>query len=117
VDFGFSHCYHLHLSLFPWETASFSERMARACGLMKRAGATSFRPHVHWNRVEPLIENPGLKARDVTDKMVSDYAAGSDGGITTKARRHEERTFSFMTVPIERLHGDLGSSPPRHDAT
>jgi hypothetical protein len=79
VDFGFSHCYHLHISLFPWETASFSERMARACGLMRRAGATSFRPHVHWNRVEPVIENPGLKAQDVTDKMVAGYAAGENG--------------------------------------
>jgi hypothetical protein len=79
VDFGFSHCYHLHLSLFPWEMTSFSERMAKACGLMKRAGATSFRPHVHWNRVEPVVTDPGLRAGDVTEKMVAAYAEGKPG--------------------------------------
>jgi hypothetical protein len=79
MDFGFSHCYHLHLSLFPWETTSFSERLAKAYGLMRRAGATSFRPHVHWNRVEPVITDPGLRVQEVTERMIAEYAGGKEG--------------------------------------
>lgn len=79
MEFGFSHCYHLHLSLFPWETSSFSERLTKAYTLMKRAGATSFRPHVHWNRVEPIITDPGLRVADVTERMIAQYAEGRPG--------------------------------------
>ncbi len=79
MDFGFSHCYHLHLSLFPWETSSFPERLTKAYTLMKQAGATSFRPHVHWNRVEPMILNPGLRVQDVTESMIAEYAEGRPG--------------------------------------
>jgi hypothetical protein len=79
MDFGFSHCYHLHLSLFPWDTSSFRDRLDKAYRLMKKAGAVSFRPHVHWNRVEPVIVNPGIKPHEVTDAMVERYAKGKDG--------------------------------------
>ena len=79
MDFGFSHCYHLHLSLLPWHTGSFSEKLAIAYKMMREAGATSFRPHVHWNRVQPLIFNPELTVRDVTDGMIEEYVSGTKG--------------------------------------
>jgi hypothetical protein len=79
MDFGFSHCYHLHLSLFPWEDLSFTGRLDKAYGLMKRAGAVSFRPHVHWNRVEPLIKPPFPGVADITSAMVDRYVEGGAG--------------------------------------
>ena len=79
MDFGFSHCYHLHLSLFPWEALSFPDRLDKAYSLMKKAGTVSFRPHVHWNRVEPLIKETSLRIQDITDSMIDKYAEGGDG--------------------------------------
>lgn len=77
MEFGFSHCYHLHLSMFPFDTGSFEEKMDKACRMMKEAGATFFRPHIHWNRVEPFIEKPGLRVEEVTEAMVEEYAVGN----------------------------------------
>ncbi len=79
MDFGFSHCYHLHLSMLPWHTGSFAERMDLACKMMRKAGATSFRPHVQWNRIEPVITRPPLRVQDVSEKMVAEYAEGKTG--------------------------------------
>lgn len=81
MEFGFAHCYHLHLSMLPFHPGSFAERMDKACGMMKAAGATFFRPHIHWNRVEPFIEKPGLKVREVTEAMIEEYAAGEKKGV------------------------------------
>jgi hypothetical protein len=81
MEFGFAHCYHLHLSMLPFNTGSFEERMDKAYGMMKKAGATFFRPHIHWNRIEPFIHHPDLKAKEVTDKTVEEYAMGRKEGV------------------------------------
>ncbi|MEW6777106.1 MAG: hypothetical protein AB1405_12485 [Bdellovibrionota bacterium] len=81
LDLGFSHFYHLDLSLFPFDPSSFADRLERAFSLMKAAGVRSFRPHIHWNEVEPVVINPSLKKEDVTDSMIEGYARGDQEGI------------------------------------
>ncbi len=81
MEFGFAHCYHLHLSLLPFDTGSFETRLDKAYAMMKKAGATFFRPHIHWNRVEPFIYRPGLRVEDVTEEMIEAYAAGAWEGV------------------------------------
>jgi hypothetical protein len=100
MKFGFSHCYHLHLSLFPWDPSSLSEKLERAFEMMRRAGANSFRPHIHWNRVEPVILNPGLKIADVTDKLVQCYAEGDKGIFWHETDLMLEKMATYRLEPL-----------------
>jgi len=76
MELGFAHAYHLPLSLLPWDGRSFAERLDKSFTLMRAAGATSFRPHIPWNSVEPVIKSPLIKVADVTDYLVDRYIAG-----------------------------------------
>jgi GH35 family endo-1,4-beta-xylanase len=76
MELGFSHAYHLNISLLPWEKQCFADRLDKTFTLMKATGATSFRPHIPWNSVEPVIESLHIKISDVTDRLVDKYVAG-----------------------------------------
>ena len=79
MELGFAHFYHLDLSLLPFDPSSLESRLSRAFSMMRKAGVQSFRPHVHWNEVEPVVLDPGLTRADLTDAHVAEYAEGTQG--------------------------------------
>ena len=75
---GFSHCAFFD-SWYPWTGGTFDERLARLTGDLADSGASSFRPHIHWRQVEPLLVGSLRTSGDVTGEMVGEYAAGGPG--------------------------------------
>lgn len=79
---GFSHC-AFYDTWYPWSGATYAERLSRLVGDLGASGANSFRPQIHWHRVEPvLIDPPGVRIarpEDVTDEQVEAYSKGREG--------------------------------------
>jgi hypothetical protein len=79
MDLGFSHAYPLGISLLPWDGRSLEQRLERSLTLMRAAGATSFRPHVPWSEIEPVLTGALCTVSEVTETQVERYANGGDG--------------------------------------
>ncbi|MHB8895255.1 MAG: hypothetical protein ACYC99_08800 [Candidatus Geothermincolia bacterium] len=75
---GFSHCAFFD-SWYPWSGLPFAERVGRIIQDLTLAGADSFRPHIHWHKVEPFLGAGLLGPEDVTDELVASYAEGGSG--------------------------------------
>lgn len=75
---GFSHC-AFYDSWYPWCGAPFEERLKRITGDLVRSGANSFRPHIHWHRVEPVLLWDISSVDTVTGEMVEAYATAGEG--------------------------------------
>jgi len=105
LEFGFAHAYEFHYSLFPWDTGSLEHRVGLAVDAIQAVGATWWRPHIPWNRVEPAVVQPRLKKQDVTDGMVADYAAGAYPGVDWS---ETDRWVNAVTGAGIRLHAGLG---------
>ncbi len=80
--FGFAHAYEFHYSLFPWRIEPLEARVVLTVKRLIETGASWWRPHIPWNRVEPVIINPRLKKSDVDEALVAEYAAGTFPGVT-----------------------------------
>lgn len=77
---GFSHM-NFFQSLYPWERAwTLTERLDRAISDLVELGANAWRPWIHWGVVEPVIAQPLLARREVTDQRVEDYARDESHG-------------------------------------
>jgi len=75
---GFSHCASAD-SWFPWAGLTVEGRLQRLVAELRSVGADSFRPHIHWHRVEPVLATGLRHAGDVTEELVEEYAAGRAG--------------------------------------
>ncbi|MBU4175588.1 MAG: hypothetical protein KKB90_01330 [Actinobacteria bacterium] len=75
---GFSHC-AFYDSWYPWSGGTFQQRLERLTADLVDSGANSFRPHIHWRQVEPLLVASLRTPGDVTGEMVEEYARGRSG--------------------------------------
>jgi len=75
---GFSHC-AFYDSWYPWSGGTFQQRLERLTADLVDSGADSFRPHIHWRQVEPVLVTSLRTPGDVTEEMVGEYAAGGPG--------------------------------------
>lgn len=75
---GFAHC-AFYDSWYPWEGGGFDTRLDHLVADLDLAGANSFRPHIHWHQVEPVLAAGIVAPEDVTEELVESYAAGGQG--------------------------------------
>ena len=94
---GFSHCAFFD-SWYPWSGGTFDERLARLVNDLVDSGANSFRPHIHWRQVEPLLVADLGTPGEVTGALVEEYATGVNG---VDWRRYDRMIDSLVDAGIE----------------
>ena len=74
VRVGFSHMNYFHSPYPRRRDWMVRRRIDRAIADVKEPGANAWRRWIHWGVVEPVIVQPRLRMRDVTEQRVEDYA-------------------------------------------
>lgn len=70
---GMSHCHDVDI-IYPWERPDPERQISRAIRDLHEAGASWWRPHLHWNRIEPEVRTVIGHRSDVTDSLVRQYS-------------------------------------------
>jgi hypothetical protein len=104
-SFGFAHAYEFHYSLFPWRREPLEKRVSVTVQRLIHTGASWWRPHIPWNRIEPKILKPGLRPPDVTESLVEDYVSGAYPGVDWA---ETDQWVGAVTAAGVRLHIGLG---------
>jgi hypothetical protein len=67
-------------SLYPWKDLGLDEKLDLLVRDLRGTGVKWFRPHIHWNGIEPIADRWNIKVKEVTDELVQQYCNSARWG-------------------------------------